>query len=81
MVVVSPGFVKTPLTDRNDFPMPFMVTADDTAQRIANGLAKGRNEIAFPRRFTWLLKVLGALPQGVVDRMAASMARKADQNS
>ena len=79
--VVSPGFVKTPLTDRNDFPMPFMVTADDAAQRIANGLAKGRNEIAFPRRFTWLLKALGALPQGVVDRMAASMARKADQNS
>ena len=81
VVVVSPGFVKTPLTDRNDFPMPFMVTADDAAQRIANGLAKGRNEIAFPRRFTWLLKALGALPQGVVDRMAASMARKADQNS
>ena len=48
---------------------------------VPQELDEVRNEIAFPRRFTWLLKVLGALPQGVVDRMAASMARKADQNS
>lgn len=81
VVVVSPGFVKTPLTDRNDFPMPFMVTAEQAAQRIRAGLAAGKNDIAFPRRFTWLLKALGALPQGLVDRMAANMARKNDQNS
>ncbi len=76
VVVVSPGFVKTPLTDRNDFPMPFLVTADDAAERIVAGLAKGKNEIAFPKRFTWMLRTLGALPQRAIDRMAASMARK-----
>ena len=76
VVVVSPGFVKTPLTDRNDFPMPFLVSAGDAAERIVKGLEKGRNEIAFPKRFTWTLKVLGALPQGVIDRMAASMSRQ-----
>ena len=81
VVVVSPGFVKTPLTDRNDFPMPFMVTAEAAAHRISAGLAKGKNEIAFPRRFTWLLKALGALPQGLVDRMAAAMARSSEQNT
>ncbi|WP_336366544.1 SDR family NAD(P)-dependent oxidoreductase [Marinobacter sp. C2H3] len=79
VVLVSPGFVKTPLTDRNDFPMPFLVTAEDAAERIVSGLARGRNDIAFPRRFTWLLKALGALPQPLIDRMAASMARSADQ--
>ena len=78
VVVVSPGFVKTPLTDRNDFPMPFMVSAEDAARRIHQGLAKGKREIAFPRRFTWTLKALGCLPQGLIDRMAASMARKTD---
>lgn len=76
VVVVSPGFVKTPLTDRNDFPMPFLVSADDAAERVVSGLAKGKNEIAFPKRFTWTLKLLGALPQTLVDRMAANMARK-----
>lgn len=76
VVVVSPGFVKTPLTDRNDFPMPFLVSAEDAAERIVSGLAKGKNEIAFPKRFTWTLKLLGALPQPLIDRMAANMARK-----
>jgi len=76
VVVVSPGFVKTPLTDRNDFPMPFLVSAEDAADRIVTGLGKGKNEIAFPKRFTWTLKLLGALPQGLIDRMAASMSRQ-----
>ena len=40
VVLVSPGFVKTPLTERNDFPMPFLVTAEDAAERIVSGLAK-----------------------------------------
>ena len=80
VVVVSPGFVKTPLTDKNDFPMPFMVSAEEAASRIHQGLARGKREIAFPRRFTWTLKALGCLPQGLIDRVAASMARKTDNN-
>lgn len=78
VVVVSPGFVKTPLTDRNDFPMPFLVSAEDAAERIVSGLARGKNEIAFPKRFTWMLKALGALPRPLIDRMSASMARKSN---
>ncbi|MDI9245444.1 SDR family NAD(P)-dependent oxidoreductase [Marinobacter sp. CHS3-4] len=76
VVVVSPGFVKTPLTDKNDFPMPFLVSAEDAANRIVKGLSKGKREIAFPKRFTWSLKLLGALPQTLIDRMSASMSRQ-----
>lgn len=76
VVVVSPGFVKTPLTDRNDFPMPFLVSADDAAERIVNGLARGRNDIAFPKRFTWTLRLLSALPRPMIDRLSAAMARQ-----
>ncbi|MFO1148796.1 MAG: SDR family NAD(P)-dependent oxidoreductase [Alsobacter sp.] len=62
MQVVCPGFVGTPLTAKNDFPMPFLIPADDAARRICDGFAKGGFEIAFPRRMAWLLKALNLLP-------------------
>jgi NAD(P)-dependent dehydrogenase (short-subunit alcohol dehydrogenase family) len=60
--VVNPGFVRTPLTDRNRFPMPFLVEAEDAAAAIEWGLARRRFEIAFPRRFVLLMKLLRLLP-------------------
>lgn len=60
--LIDPGFVKTPLTDRNEFPMPFLIGADVAADRIATGLRSGRFEIAFPRAFVAILKLLRLLP-------------------
>ncbi|MCH8498729.1 MAG: SDR family NAD(P)-dependent oxidoreductase [Marinobacter sp.] len=80
VTVVSPGFVKTPLTDRNDFPMPFIISAEEAAKRIVRGLEKGRKEIHFPRRFTWTLKLLGALPQRWIDAIAARMSRNQQES-
>ncbi len=60
--LVNPGFVKTPLTDRNTFPMPALISADDAAAEIIAGLARGCFEIHFPRRFTRWLKLLQLLP-------------------
>ena len=60
--LVSPGFVKTPLTDRNDFPMPFLMAVEDAAKRFADGLESDRFEIVFPRRLAYPMKLLRALP-------------------
>lgn len=62
MTVVNPGFVKTPMTDLNDFPMPFQIDTDVAAQRMFDGISAGKFEITFPRRFTWMLKFLRILP-------------------
>lgn len=60
--LVSPGFVKTPLTDKNDFPMPFLLSVEEAGRRIVEGFEKGGFEIAFPRRMAWTLKALNMLP-------------------
>jgi len=60
--LVSPGFVKTPLTDKNDFPMPFLIDVEEAGRRILNGFEQGGFEIAFPRRMAWLLKAVNMLP-------------------
>jgi NAD(P)-dependent dehydrogenase (short-subunit alcohol dehydrogenase family) len=63
--VVHPGFVKTPLTAKNDFPMPMAITVEDAVKAIAKGVSKRHREIHFPKRFTYLLKLLQLLPSSV----------------
>ncbi len=60
--VINPGFVKTPMTDKNDFEMPALITPEEAAEEIAKGFAKGEFEIHFPKRFTNMLKTLRHLP-------------------
>ncbi len=60
--VINPGFVDTPMTRKNTFPMPMMITADKAALAIIRGL-KGRSfEIHFPKCFTFLMKIMDMLP-------------------
>ena len=62
MTVVNPGFVRTAMTSKNTFPMPFLLEVDDAAERIVRGLASGRFEVAFPWQLVCPLKVLQILP-------------------
>ena len=61
--LISPGFIKTPLTDKNEFPMPFIKSPEFAAEKIFYGLTKSRAfEIHFPKALTLLLKFLRVLP-------------------
>lgn len=63
--LINPGFVKTPLTDLNDFTMPALIGADEAAREILAGIEAGEFEIHFPKRFTRALKWLNLLPYRV----------------
>jgi len=60
--VINPGFVETPMTAVNTFPMPFLMKAEDAARAIITGLERGRFEIAFPWQMVALLKLARVLP-------------------
>lgn len=76
IAVICPGYVKSPMTDRNDFPMPFMMSAERAARIIARGLAANRARIVFPLRLYWLLRALTALPEPILERVTARLPRK-----
>lgn len=77
VTVVAPGFVTTPLTQDNDFVMPFLIEAPEAARIIADGLERGDAEIAFPRRMTFAMKAIGRfLPGPLRRRYVAGVARR-----
>lgn len=60
--VINPGFVKTPLTDKNTFEMPCLLTPEEAARAIINGFKTSAFEIHFPKQFSWVMKALSWLP-------------------
>jgi len=60
--LISPGFVKTPMTEQNDFEMPMIIEPEQAAMAIAAGLLSSKFEIHFPRKFTNIMKLLEILP-------------------
>lgn len=60
--VINPGFIKTPMTDRNDFYMPMLMDVDKAAEELVRGLNGGFFEISFPWIFATLTKLVGLLP-------------------
>ncbi len=73
--LINPGFVDTPMTRANAFPMPFMVSAEHAAARIMTGLEKRRYEIGFPRRLLWVMKLLRLLPNGLFFAITRGMRK------
>ncbi|WP_068545927.1 SDR family NAD(P)-dependent oxidoreductase [Thalassotalea crassostreae] len=63
VTLIHPGFVKTPLTDKNDFAMPFRITSEEAADRIYKAERNKRSYAHFPKRFTYLLKLMALIPK------------------
>jgi short-subunit dehydrogenase len=73
---VSPGFVRTPMTDRNTFPMPFLVSPEEAARAIADGIAKDKAEIVFPLPMMLLMKAARLVPVRAWTAATAAMTRR-----
>lgn len=71
--LIEPGFVDTPLTQKNDFAMPFLLPVQEAAKRIYQGLQQGKTRLRFPLRLSVLLKTLSLLPYGLRNRLALRM--------
>jgi len=74
--LVSPGFVRTRLTDKNNFKMPALLSAEEAAREVLAGLRGSRFEIHFPRRFTFAIKLLALLPYRLSLALTARLSRR-----
>ena len=73
--LINPGFVQTSLTDKNDFAMPMRISAEQAAHAIIKGLEKERWDIHFPKKFTFLLKLIALLPARLRMTITKRMSR------
>jgi NAD(P)-dependent dehydrogenase (short-subunit alcohol dehydrogenase family) len=74
--VVNPGFVRTPLTDKNEFDMPMLMELDDAVASFRRQLDSDKFEIVFPWRFAMIMKGLRILPYGLLFKLTARMVPK-----
>jgi len=70
---IYPGFVKTELTAKNKFPMPFLMELDRAVDVMVNGIARGAKTIAYPLPMVAITRTLGAVPRGIYEPLAARM--------
>ena len=73
--VITPGFVKTPLTDKNNFPMPLIISANTAARIIAKGINSNKFEISFPIPMYLIMKGLQTLPN-FMSNFISSLVKK-----
>tara|TARA_B100001115_G_scaffold174343_1_gene159252 strand:+ start:762 stop:1523 length:762 start_codon:yes stop_codon:yes gene_type:complete len=79
--LISPGFIKTPMTDKNDFKMPFLKSTEYAAEKIYHGLLnKNIFEIHFPKSLTIILKVLSFLPSRIYFGLIGKMTKYQKKN-
>ena len=75
--LICPGFIKTPMTDQNDFPMPMIKSPEFAANEIYNGLINSNSfEIHFPKAFTFMMKILQLLPHRLYFWLTEKMMKK-----
>ncbi|MDG2424731.1 MAG: SDR family NAD(P)-dependent oxidoreductase, partial [Phycisphaerales bacterium] len=79
VTIVNPGFVRTPLTDKNNFHMPFLVEPEKAARIICKGIDRGRKEITFPFLFASFIKMLRILPMPIYAAIMGKVWKRMQQ--
>ena len=79
VVTVCPGYIRTPMTDVNRFPMPFLMSADAAAPRFARAIDQGRSYVVVPWQMGVVARLMRLLPNAVYDRLLAAAPRKPRQ--
>ena len=81
VVLVSPGFVKTPMTDKNKFDMPFLIPVEKACRKIIRGIEKRSREVQFPFPLFAILSMAKMIPNFLWDRMTGAAAPKSKNSS
>ena len=76
VVTISPGFIDTPMTEKNPYPMPFRMDADKAAEAIAALIARGSSYAVIPWQMAMVARVLRVVPNWLYDRLAADVPHK-----
>ena len=76
VATVCPGYIATPMTEKNPYPMPFILTADEFARRFARALDAGKDYAVIPWQMGLVAKLLTALPNSLFDAAFARAGRK-----
>ena len=80
VTTIAPGYIKTPMTDINAYPMPFLMAPDVAAKKFAQAIAKKKRFIVIPWQMGWLARLMRLLPAGVWDFVMKNAPHKAHAN-
>ena len=76
VITICPGYIATPMTDKNPYSMPFLMNADEAAAKIASIIARGKTYAVIPWQMALIARVLRVLPNWLYDRLSAGAPRK-----
>ena len=76
VTIVNPGFVATPMTEKNQFRMPFLMQPGEAATVIADGIESGQRVVEFPRPMSILMRTVRYIPDAIYDRLMLPYARR-----
>lgn len=80
VTTIAPGYIKTPMTDINEYAMPFLMAPEVAAKKFAQAIAKKKRFIVIPWQMGWLARVMRFLPPWLWDTMMKHAPRKAHAN-
>ena len=76
VITICPGYIRTPMTAVNPFPMPFLISADEAAPRFARAIERNSSYAVIPWQMGIVARLLRLLPNAVYDRLLAAAPRK-----